>query len=74
MVGGSTRVPLVAEMVKSFFKREPMNDLDPDQVVAIGAAIQADVLCGNSSDGKMSFINLLYCGMTQLSREAGLTY
>tara|TARA_B110000114_G_scaffold85450_1_gene90310 strand:+ start:3624 stop:5495 length:1872 start_codon:yes stop_codon:yes gene_type:complete len=59
MVGGSTRVPLVAEMVKSFFKREPMNDLDPDQVVAIGAAIQADVLCGNSSDGKMLLLDVL---------------
>jgi molecular chaperone HscA len=45
--------------VKSFFKREPMNDLDPDQVVAIGAAIQADVLCGNSSDGKMLLLDVL---------------
>jgi len=59
MVGGSTRVPLVSEMVEHFFKREPMSDLDPDQVVAIGAAIQADVLCGNKSDGEMLLLDVL---------------
>jgi molecular chaperone HscA len=59
MVGGSTRVPLVSEMVKGFFKREPMSDLDPDQVVAIGAAIQADILCGNKPDGEMLLLDVL---------------
>lgn len=59
MVGGSTRVPLVSEMVEGFFKREPMSDLDPDQVVAIGAAIQADILCGNKPDGEMLLLDVL---------------
>ncbi len=50
MVGGSTRVPLVLESVKNYFGKEPNNALDPDEVVALGAAIQADVLAGNRSD------------------------
>ncbi|MFT5225705.1 MAG: molecular chaperone HscA [Polaribacter sp.] len=59
MVGGSTRVPLVPRMVEDFFQRKPMTDLDPDQVVAIGAAIQADVLCGNKPDGEMLLLDVL---------------
>ena len=59
MVGGSTRVPLVSEMVGDFFKREPMNDLDPDQVIAIGAAIQADILCGNKPNDEMLLLDVL---------------
>ncbi|GAB0057402.1 Chaperone protein HscA [Candidatus Magnetaquicoccaceae bacterium FCR-1] len=47
LVGGSTRVPLVRRMVAEFFAREPLVDLDPDQVVALGAAHQAEVLAGN---------------------------
>lgn len=47
MVGGSTRSPRVQEKVSEFFQRELLNDLDPDQVVALGAAIQADQLVGN---------------------------
>lgn len=47
MVGGSTRSPRVQEKVSGFFQRELLNDLDPDQVVALGAAIQADLLVGN---------------------------
>ncbi|MBF0399851.1 MAG: Fe-S protein assembly chaperone HscA [Magnetococcales bacterium] len=49
LVGGSTRVPLVRRFVAQLFEREPLSDLDPDQVVALGAAHQASLLAGNSS-------------------------
>jgi molecular chaperone HscA len=50
MVGGSTRVPLVKQQVKNFFEKEINDTLNPDEVVALGAAIQADILAGNTSD------------------------
>ena len=48
LVGGSTRVPLVRQVVEDFFGKVPFSDLDPDQVVALGAAMQADLLTGHS--------------------------
>ncbi len=50
MVGGSTRVPLVQQMVSDFFGKSVNNSLNPDEVVALGAAIQADILAGNNKD------------------------
>jgi molecular chaperone HscA len=48
LVGGSTRVPFVRRMVEELFGKAPHGDIDPDQVVAVGAAIQADILSGSS--------------------------
>jgi molecular chaperone HscA len=50
LVGGSTRVPLVRAYVKELFGKEPLADIDPDQVVAYGAALQADLLAGESPE------------------------
>jgi molecular chaperone HscA len=59
MVGGSTRVPLVRERVAAFFEAEPMVDIDPDKVVAVGAAIQADILAGNKPDDEMLLLDVI---------------
>jgi molecular chaperone HscA len=50
MVGGSTRVPLVKESISKFFGRKVHDELNPDEVVALGAAVQADILAGNNKD------------------------
>jgi molecular chaperone HscA len=59
MVGGSTRVPRVRERVAEFFKREPRVDIDPDKVVSIGAAMQADALVGNKPDEEMLLLDVI---------------
>jgi len=59
MVGGSTRVPRVRELVGEFFGRDPKVDIDPDKVVAIGAAMQADVLVGNKPEDEMLLLDVI---------------
>ena len=63
MVGGSTRVPLVKEMVSAFFEKKLNDTVDPDEVVALGAAIQADILAGNTTDMLLLDITPLSLGL-----------
>ena len=59
LVGGSTRVPQVIDKVAGYFGKTPLNDMDPDKVVAVGAAIQANVLVGNKPDDEMLLLDVL---------------
>lgn len=59
LVGGSTRTLAVREAVAELFAKEPLADLDPDRVVALGAAIQADILVGNKPDSEMLLLDVI---------------
>ena len=59
MVGGSTRMPQVQRAVAAFFRREPLNNLNPDEVVALGAAIQANLLAGNNTAGELLLLDVI---------------
>ena len=63
LVGGSTRIPTVRALVKEMFRREPHTDLNPDEVVALGAAVQANILSGGSEVTQ----NMLLLDVTPLS-------
>lgn len=59
MVGGSTRTLLVRSMVGDFFGKTPLTNINPDEVVAIGAGIQADILVGNKPDSEMLLLDVI---------------
>jgi molecular chaperone HscA len=59
LVGGSTRMPLVRRSVEAYFGRAPLTNLDPDQVVALGAARQADALAGNVGAGELLLLDVV---------------
>ena len=59
MVGGSTRMPMVQTAVAEFFGQPPLNDLNPDEAVALGAAIQADALAGNAGDQELLLLDVI---------------
>src|SRR5690606_36218543 len=66
LVGGSTRMPLVQERVKKFFGKDPHKGVNPDEVVAIGAAVQAGVLSGDVKDMVLLDVTPLSLGVETL--------
>src|SRR5204863_5813830 len=66
LVGGSTRIPRVQQMVRDFFGREPHKGVNPDEVVAVGAAIQAAVLTGEVTDLLLLDVTPLSLGIETL--------
>ena len=59
MVGGSTRMPQIQHAVAEFFGRAPLNNLNPDEVVALGAALQANQLAGNNPNGELLLLDVI---------------
>ena len=59
MVGGSTRMPQIQQAVADFFGQDPLNNLNPDEVVALGAAIQANQLAGNNAAGELLLLDVI---------------